>query len=135
MVPAAFAQWLSGGPTASPAATGRTVFEQYGCVACHETGRAPNLAGVYGQPVHLQDGSTVVADDNYIRQSILSPSSQVVAGYQPIMPAFAGQLSEDQLIQLIAYIKSLGATKSPQASPPPSPVSQPSPVPLTPGSR
>ena len=88
---------------------GRELFQRYACVDCHQTGRAPNLQGVFGQPVLLSDGSTVIADENYIRESILAPSAKVVNGYQPIMPSFAGQISDDELIDLIAYIKSIGA--------------------------
>jgi cytochrome c oxidase subunit 2 len=57
--------------------------------------------------VPLQDGSTVIADERYIRESILMPNARIVAGYEPEMPSFAGQISEDDLIRLIAYIKSL----------------------------
>ena len=108
--PTDFAAWLAGGGTAtgSPASQGRQLFLQYGCVECHEADRAPNLQGVFGQPVLLADGSTVVADENYIRESILSPTARVVNGYQPIMPSFAGRLTDDEIIQLIAYIKSIG---------------------------
>ncbi len=122
MEPTAFAGWLSGGPVESPAAAGRQIFAQYGCVSCHETGIAPNLQGVFGRPVQLQNGQTVLADEAYIRESILNPTAKVVAGYQPIMPSFAGQLSDDQIIRLIAYIKSLGA-------PPAQAPSEPEPVP------
>ncbi|HEV7666196.1 MAG TPA: cytochrome c oxidase subunit II [Chloroflexota bacterium] len=108
--PADFAAWLTSGATAtnSPAAQGRKLFQQYGCIDCHETGRAPNLHGIYGQPVLLLDGSVVVADEAYIRESILSPAARVVSPYLPIMPSFAGQLNEDDLVQLLAYIKSIG---------------------------
>ncbi len=108
MEPAAFEEWLRGGSALSPAGQGRKLFEQYGCISCHEANRAPNLAGVFGQPVQLTDGTTVVADENYIRESILNPSAKVAYGYQPIMPSFAGQLTDEQLIQLVAYVKSIG---------------------------
>jgi cytochrome c oxidase subunit 2 len=110
MPPGDFAAWLAGGgsATGSPASQGRQLFLQYGCVECHEADRAPNLKGVFGQPVLLADGSTVVADESYIRESILSPAARVVNGYQPIMPSFAGRLTDDEIIQLIAYIKSIG---------------------------
>ncbi len=114
MDPAAFEQWLSGGPTAaqSPAAAGQALFQQLGCAGCHlENGRGPgpSLVGVYGSTVKLQGGGTVVADDSYIRESILDPGAKVVEGYQPIMPSFRGRVTEEQIIELIAYIKSLGA--------------------------
>jgi cytochrome c oxidase subunit 2 len=131
--PADFAIWLTSGATAtnSPAAQGRKLFQQYACIDCHEAGRAPNLQGVYGQPVLLLDGTVVLADENYIRESILSPAAKIVNGYLPIMPSFAGQLTEDDLVLLLAYIKSIGA-----GPPPPSLLSAvpgPSPSPLPPG--
>jgi cytochrome c oxidase subunit 2 len=70
-------------------------------------GRGPTLTGVYGEPVKLASGETVTADEAYIRESILQPTAQVVNGYQPIMPTFQGQISEETLLQLITYIKSL----------------------------
>jgi cytochrome c oxidase subunit 2 len=110
LAPGDYASWLNTGATAfqSPAAQGRKLFQQYGCVDCHEAGHAPSLQGLFGQPVLLSDGSTVVADENYLRESILSPSAKIVAGYQPIMPSFNGRLSEDDILALIAYIRSIG---------------------------
>ncbi len=81
-----------------------------GCSGCHAIGskvHAPQLDGLYGKPVPLSDGTTVVADDKYIRDSILLPRSQIAAGYEPVMPSFEGKLSEDQLLRLVIYIKSL----------------------------
>jgi cytochrome c oxidase subunit 2 len=108
--PGEYATWLTSGSSATnaPAAEGRKLFLQYGCVECHEAGRAPNLHGVFGQPVQLSDGSTVIAEEGYIRESILTPAAKIVNGYQPIMPPFAGRLTEDELVQLLAYIKSIG---------------------------
>jgi cytochrome c oxidase subunit 2 len=80
------------------------------CATCHigsGLGRAPSLNGVYGAKVLLADGSTVTADDAYIRESILQPNAKIVAGYQPLMPSFQGQLTEEQILALTAYIKSL----------------------------
>src|SRR5207253_610842 len=71
------------------------------------TVHAPNLAGIYGKPVPLADGRTTIADDRYIRDSILLPQREVAAGYAPIMPSFAGQLSDEEIFDLIAYIRSL----------------------------
>jgi cytochrome c oxidase subunit 2 len=68
----------------------------------------PSLAGLYGKPVPLQTGETVIADEDYIRESILNPHAKIVAGYQPLMPTYQGQVSEEGLLQLIAYIRSLG---------------------------
>ena len=73
--------------------------------------RGPSLAGLFGKTVQLQNGETVVADETYIRESILNPQAKVVAGYQPIMPTFQGLVSEEQLLQLIAYIKSLRTSR------------------------
>lgn len=110
MRPAAYARWLDqhAGPE-SLAAQGAALFRSAGCSGCHGANasvHAPDLDGLYGRVVHLADGSTALADDRYIRDSILLPDSQVVAGYAPIMPAFEGQLSESQVLALIAYLKS-----------------------------
>ena len=86
------------------------MFQQLGCSTCHRfdtQGRGPNLVGVYGKPVLLDDGRTVTADDTYVRESILTPGAKVVAGFKPIMPSFNGIVSEDQLLSLIAYVKSI----------------------------
>jgi cytochrome c oxidase subunit 2 len=110
--PAQYQQWLSGGRDAEPMArVGQRLFQDLGCEACHRDGsesRGPSLRGVFGTPVQLQNGEVVRADETYIRESILNPRAKVVAGYPPIMPAFQGQISEEGLLQLIAYIKSLG---------------------------
>lgn len=113
MTPADYATWLtSRGVRESLAQQGEALFREYGCSGCHganSTVHAPTLVGLYGSIVHLQDGSTVRADERYIRDSILLPKSQIVAGYPPVMPSFAGQISEDNLIKLVAYIQSLGS--------------------------
>lgn len=108
MKPAEYAQWLSGSAGGkSMAETGAGLYQQYACITCHDTGRGPSFVGLYGSPVKLNNGQTVVADDAYIRESILNPSTKIVAGYTPIMPTFQGQLTEEQILQLTAYIKSL----------------------------
>ncbi len=111
MEPAAFARWLRDqGVHESLAQQGEALFREYGCSGCHgenSTVHAPTLVGVYGSLVHLQDGSAVRADERYIRDCILLPRTFTVAGYPPVMPDFAGQLGEDDLVKLIAYIKSL----------------------------
>jgi cytochrome c oxidase subunit II len=110
MEPAEYEQWLGGGPAAPLAETGKQLFLSLGCSTCHRfdiQGRGPNLIGLYGKPVELEDGRTVTADDNYIRESILAPAAKVVAGFKPIMPTFQGLVSEEQLNALVAYIKSL----------------------------
>jgi cytochrome c oxidase subunit 2 len=110
MTPAEYAEWLAGGEDQPPASAGEELFARYRCDTCHFQGgqaRGPSLSNLFGQPVRLADGSTVVADEAYLRESILTPGSKVVAGYQPIMPTFQGQLSEEQVFHLIEYIKSL----------------------------
>jgi cytochrome c oxidase subunit II len=112
MEPMEYAAWLSGqsGTDTNPVTAGQKLFAEKACVTCHAadgTGRAPSLNGVYGAKVLLADGSTVTADDAYIRESILLPNAKIVAGYQPVMPAFQGQLTEEQILSLTAYMKSL----------------------------
>jgi len=113
MEPAQYEAWLSGGSSSgSLASNGESIFQQLGCVTCHRSdtqGRGPNLVGVFGKPVLLEDGRTVIADENYIRESILSPSAKIVKGFRPIMPVFQGLVSEEQLTELVAYVKSLSA--------------------------
>jgi cytochrome c oxidase subunit 2 len=110
--------WLAGFTgTESLAAQGEKLFSQYGCIGCHGPGSkvlAPGLGGIFGKSVPLAGGSIAVVDENYLRDSILAPEQQVVAGYQPIMPSFAGRIDEADLMRLIAYIKSLSA---PQGAP------------------
>jgi cytochrome c oxidase subunit 2 len=109
--PAEFEKWLSGGATGvSMIDQGASLFKRFGCETCHGAGgtsQGPSLAGLFGKTVKLQEGTTVTADENYIRESILDPRAKIVAGYQPIMPTFKGLVSEEGLLQLIAYIKSL----------------------------
>jgi len=111
MEPADYEKWLSGGGAeGSLSATGQKLFQELGCSTCHRSdtqGRGPNLVGVYGKPQLLDDGRTVVADENYVRESILNPGAKVVAGFKPLMPTFQGVVSEEQLLSLVAYIKSL----------------------------
>jgi cytochrome c oxidase subunit 2 len=111
MEPAEYEKWLSGaGGMGSMASIGERMFQQLGCSSCHwsnQQGRCPNLSGVYGSSVLLKDGRTVTANDSYIRESIIEPTAKVVAGFEPIMPTYQGQISEEGLLQLIAYIKSL----------------------------
>jgi cytochrome c oxidase subunit II len=111
MEPAAFAQWLSSGSAhTSLVDAGAELYTQFGCNTCHDTGKGPSLSGLYGSSVLLANGQKVVADDAYIRESLLYPSARIVAGYQPIMPTYRGQLDEQQILQLSAYIKSLAFT-------------------------
>lgn len=110
MPPAEFARWLAQGQGAAGglAARGRQLFERHGCDGCHGAGstvRAPPLAGLLGSLVNLQDGRRVLADDNYVRDSMLLPGRDVVAGYAPVMPSYAGQLSEEELRAIIEYLR------------------------------
>jgi len=112
--------WLSGGaPEGSLASAGEKLFADLACNTCHRPdsrGRGPVLAGIFGRPVQLQNGETVPADEQYLRESILQPSAKVTAGYQPVMPAFQGIVTEEQLLALIEYVKSL-STPQQQALP------------------
>lgn len=118
-----FDNWLSGNVSGqTPVEAGRDLFEnKLGCASCHAGGptqRGAKLEGIYGHDVKLVGGQTVTADDAYIRNSILNPSSQIVEGFQPIMPTFKGQVTEEQLVSLVAYIKSLsGVTGTGTAAP------------------
>jgi cytochrome c oxidase subunit II len=113
MEPADFQVWLAGGPAEdSPVAAGQKLFSDLACNTCHlpagqGQGRGPVLENLFGHTVELQTGARVVADETYLRESILTPTTQVVAGFQPIMPPFQGLITEEQLLQLIAYIRSL----------------------------
>jgi cytochrome c oxidase subunit 2 len=117
MEPADYAAWLSGSAGGGdPLLAGEKLFTEKACITCHFSdgkGRAPSLNGVYGGKVLLADGSTVTADDSYLRESILQPNAKIVAGFQPLMPTFQGQLTEEQIVALSTYIKSL------QSLPPP----------------
>ena len=112
MEPAAYEQWLgASGSDISLASAGEALFQSYGCSGCHQgqsTGRAPSLVGLYGKPVPMEDGRTLVADDSYIRDKILDPNDNLIAGYKQVMPAFKGVIAEDDLLRLVAYIKSTG---------------------------
>lgn len=113
MPPAEFTRWLQRG-TVQPgiAAHGFELFRRHGCSGCHSAGssvHAPDLNGLLGRTVHLQDGRTLVADENYIRDSMLLPKKDVVAGFAPIMPSFAGQLSEEDIMAIIEYLRQTGA--------------------------
>ncbi len=112
-----FDNWLSGNVSGqTPVEAGKDLFEnKLGCASCHAGGpqqRGAKLEGVFNSEVKLVGGQTVKADEEYIRNSILNPSSQIVEGYQPIMPTFKGQVTEEQLVSLVAYIKSLSGAGS-----------------------
>ncbi len=109
--PSDYQNWLSGGAGNEPLeVTGEKKFQQLACHTCHAdkpNARGPSLVGVFGKPVRLQDGRSVLVDETYIRESILNPNAKIAAGYKPVMPTFKGQISEVGLLQITAYIKSL----------------------------
>jgi cytochrome c oxidase subunit 2 len=119
MEPAEYQQWLSGRDSGilqtalaaqAPEAAGGQLFTQLGCPTCHREqpgALGPSLHGLYGEKVRLADGRSVTADESYLRESIIDPTAKVVAGYQPVMPTFRPRVNEEQLLQLIQYIKSL----------------------------
>jgi cytochrome c oxidase subunit 2 len=128
MEPAEFERWLSTGVTSGGAAeAGGKLFIQRGCSGCHgadSSVRAPTLDGIYGRAIPVQipqpgrpleqtPATTLVADERYIHDSIVLPEKEVAAGYKPIMPTFEGQLTEEQIFQLTAYIRSLGRHRDP----------------------
>ena len=114
MDPAEYQVWLSGGATGGTLADrGAKLFAELACNNCHRPdgkGRGPNLEGIFGTTVDLEGKQKATVDEAYLRESILTPQAKLVAGYQPIMPTFQGLVTEDQLMQLIEYIKN---TKAP----------------------
>jgi cytochrome c oxidase subunit 2 len=111
MEPAEYERWLAGGVgEESLPAAGEKLFGRLGCSTCHRSdgsGRGPSLVGKFGRTEKLTSGETIVVDESYLRESILNPQAKITAGYPPIMPTFKGLVSEDQLVQLLAYLKSL----------------------------
>jgi len=111
MEPAEYERWLTGGASAeSLPAAGEALFARLACNTCHKSdgsGRGPSLVGKFGKTEKLASGETVAVDESYVRESILNPQAKITTGYPPIMPTFKGLVTEDQLLQLIAYIKSL----------------------------
>jgi len=123
MKPNDYEEWLEENPPAPTVQpmedAGRTSFRELGCAQCHrpETEAiAPSLEGLYGKERTLRDGSTVIADEQYIRESILDPSARVVRGYQPIMPTYKGMLDERELSQLVTAIRALGEEERAEAT-------------------
>jgi cytochrome c oxidase subunit 2 len=111
-----YQRWLQTAPSSGDlVAEGKVVFSRFGCGGCHEAGlsggggtvRAPSLNGLFGAVVPLSDGTSVAADDRYIRDAILSPDARIVAGYAPAMPSFSGVIGEEDLVKLVAFIESL----------------------------
>ncbi|HLX63180.1 MAG TPA: cytochrome c oxidase subunit II [Planctomycetota bacterium] len=119
MEPAAYTAWLRGIAPDQPSMldAGERLYAQFACNTCHGV-RAPTLAGLYGSVVHFENGSSAVADESYLRDHILNPRNRTVSGFQSIMPSYKDQINEDQLVQIIAYIKSLqGAQRQPEQKP------------------
>jgi cytochrome c oxidase subunit 2 len=113
MSPSDYAAWLAGGEqNESMSQSGEHLFSLLGCSSCHagtaQTGTGPSLAGIYGQSEKFADGSSHLVDDTLIRQAIVDPDSVQLPNYRNVMPTFKGQLTEEQMLQLIAYVKSLG---------------------------
>lgn len=108
-----YEQWLSGQPAGlDPVEAGRVLFENNRCDTCHAAGagqRGPEIEGLFGEYVLLEDGQTILFDEEYVRTSILEPKQHVTKGFEPVMPTYQGQLGEEQILALIAYIKSLAA--------------------------
>ena len=116
MEPTDYQKWLAGGAEGSLASQGEKLFQKFACNTCHTndaTGRGPVLVGLYGNPVMLSDNSSVRADENYIRESILNPQAKIVQGFATpsIMPTFQGQVNEEDLLKLLAYLQSLGTQR------------------------
>jgi cytochrome c oxidase subunit II len=122
MEPREFDDWLSGNANQqSPAVAGQQLYQVLGCVSCHgasgEGGRGPALAGLFGSQTSLSNGQTIRVDEGYIRESITNPGAKLVAGFGPIMPTFQGQVTEEQLVQLTAFIKSMQGAANQQGAP------------------
>jgi len=115
MEPADYQAWLSGGAgEGSLASRGEQLFQSLACINCHKedgSGRGPMLVDLFGKTVEIEGGKPVVVDEAYLRESILTPQAKIAKGFQPIMPTFQGLVTEDQLLQLIEYIKSKGKKK------------------------
>jgi cytochrome c oxidase subunit 2 len=125
MKPTDYQEWMNKYAEGSLALEGRKIFLKYRCVSCHsadERARAPVLEELYGSVVHLNNGQSVLADDAYIRESILYPGARIVAGWQNLMPSFKGQINEEEIVELIAFLKSLHRGQTPprvEGFPPP----------------
>jgi len=132
--PADYQKWLSTSADQSLALRGRKRFLQYQCIACHSgdsAAKGPNLEAIFNRTIALEGGRTVVADENYLRESIVNPRAKIVAGFEPIMPTYQA-IKEDELLELLAFIKALKPGETPprneDASPPQSNPASPNPV-------
>ncbi|MCQ8239482.1 cytochrome c oxidase subunit II [Rhizosaccharibacter radicis] len=112
MKPGDYQAWLAHqGASQTLTAKGRQLFAANGCAGCHENGstvRAPSLHGLFGQPVPMEAGGTVIADESYLRDKILDPDKNRIAGYKQLMPSFKGVLAEEDVVALVAYLRALG---------------------------
>lgn len=131
MEPTQYQAWLQGGGAeGSLAQRGAKLFNDLACSTCHldsGQGRGPSLADIVGTTVTLQDGSTALVDEAYLRESILNSQAKVVKGFQPLMPTFQGLISEENLVALIEHVKSLSphaTTGAPAATPTPAPAGE-----------
>jgi cytochrome c oxidase subunit 2 len=113
-----YQNWLSAsGAEGTLASAGAKLFADLACNTCHRDGaqgRGPVLEGLFGSTITLQDGQRIVVDESYLRESILRPNERITAGFQPVMPAYQGLITEDGLLELIEHLKSIGA---PSATP------------------
>jgi cytochrome c oxidase subunit 2 len=134
MKQADYQEWLAQRAEGSMALEGRKIFLKYRCISCHSAdgqARAPVLEELFGKRVLLRDGHSVIADEPYIRESILAPGAKIVAGYENIMPTFQGQVSEEEVLALIAWLKTLERGQTPprvEESAPPQKISPEAPT-------
>lgn len=107
-----YQKWLKASTAKAPAQQGRQLFVQFGCSGCHDPGsgiHAPDLHGLYETTVQLADGRSARVDDRYLHDAIVLPATQRVAGYAPVMPSYQSRIGEEDILALIAYVKSLGS--------------------------
>ncbi|MGC8741688.1 MAG: cytochrome c oxidase subunit II [Candidatus Sumerlaeaceae bacterium] len=112
MDPREFQAWLGDEVGGTPAQAGEVLFSKFACNTCHTDtsgARGPSLTNLYGKTVKFVDGRSVVANEDYLRESLMNPSAKIVEGYQPIMPSFQGLMTEEQVMHVVAYIKSLAS--------------------------
>ncbi len=121
LAPEEYQAWLGGQPAGQdPVEAGRVLFENLRCQSCHDAGagqRGPDLTGRFGTEVTTADGQTLLCDEEYVRESILEPARRVSSGFEAVMPTYKGQISEDQILQIIAYLKSIATAAQPPESP------------------
>jgi cytochrome c oxidase subunit 2 len=117
--PLEYQRWLSGAGTAeSPREAGQKLFASLRCDTCHNPtsgARGPDLAGLFGGDVRLAGGGRTKFDADYVRESLLAPNAKIAEGFQPLMPSYQGQISEEHVLALVAYIESIGAQRAKEA--------------------